>query len=74
MDDVSGQDRAALVACSRRRCAMKGEPHRPREIERGDWLCGSVGYTEPDQHGGMAPILPEMWTLGRCASDTQRYR
>src|SRR3546814_10016093 len=34
----------------------------PPAAERGDWLYGSAGFTEPDEYGWMAPAPPaDIW-------------
>ena len=35
----------------------------PSPGEEGDWLYGSAGFTEPDEHGWMAPLpSARVWT------------
>ncbi|WP_065847752.1 hypothetical protein [Sphingobium sp. Ndbn-10] len=60
--EVSAElDRDALVALLDRMLRAEARADAPPETERGEWTYGSVGYTEPDEHGWMAPILPKVW-------------
>lgn len=33
----------------------------PPAEERVAWLFGNVGWTDPDEHGWIAPTLPDLW-------------
>ena len=49
-------DRDALLALLDRMLRAEAVADAPPAAERGDWLYGSAGFTEPDKHGWMAPL------------------
>lgn len=49
-------DRDALLALLDRMLRAEAVTDAPPADERGDWLYGSAGFTEPDEHGWMAPL------------------
>ena len=55
-------DRDALLALLDRMLCAEAVADTPPAAERGDWLYGSAGFTEPDEHGWMAPASPaDVW-------------
>ena len=55
-------DRDALLALLDRMLRAEAVADAPPAAERGEWLYGSAGFTEPDEHGWMAPLpSPELW-------------
>ena len=49
-------DRDALLALLDRMLRAEAVTDAPPAAERGDWLYGSAGFTESDEHGWMAPF------------------
>src|SRR3546814_12268465 len=55
-------DRDALLALLDRMLRAEAVTDAPPAAERGDWLYGSAGFTEPDEYGWMAPAPPaDIW-------------
>ena len=54
--EASELDRDGLVALIDRMIRAEPVADAPPAAERGDWLYGSAGFTEPDEHGWMAPL------------------
>jgi len=55
-------DRDALLALLDRMLRAEVVTDAPSAAERADWLYGSAGFTEPDEHGWMAPAPPaDVW-------------
>ena len=55
-------DRDGLVVLIDRMLRAEAVADAPPAAERGDWLYGSAGFTEPDEHGWMAPAPPaDIW-------------
>lgn len=61
MDIGAEPDRDAVVALLDQALGAAARNEASPEAERQDWLYGSAGFTEPDEHGWMAPSLPELW-------------
>lgn len=60
--EVPELDRDALLALLDRMLGAEAGTDAPLAAERGDWLYGSAGFTEPDEYGWMAPLpSTEMW-------------
>jgi len=60
--EVPELDRDALLALLDRTLRAETVADAPPAAERGDWLYGSAGFAEPDEHGWMAPLpSTEMW-------------
>ena len=56
--EVPELDRDALLALLDRMLRAEAVTDAPPATERGDWLYGSAGFTEPDEHGWMTLIFP----------------
>ena len=54
--EVPELDREALLALLDRMLRAEAVTDAPPAAERGGWLYGSAGFTEPDEHGWMAPL------------------
>jgi len=61
MDVSPAMDQDALVALLDAALRAEARSEEPPEADRHGWLYGSLGYTEPDAHGWVAPILPQLW-------------
>ena len=62
MNGLPKLDRDALVALIERMLRAEAVSDAPPAAERGDWLYGSAGFTDPDEHGWIAPIPPaDVW-------------
>ena len=55
-DGNAGMTHEALEALIGRMLDAEKRETPPPAGEEGDWLYGSAGFTEPDQHGWMAPL------------------
>ena len=56
MDGLFEQDRDAIVAMFDQALRKETRTEPPSQAERNDWLYGSAGFTEPDEHGWIAPL------------------
>lgn len=55
-------ERDALLALLDRMVRAEAREQAPAQADRGDWLYGSVGTSEPDAQGWMVPpIGPKLW-------------
>lgn len=61
MGASSDPDRKALVALLDEALRAASRSEAPPNPERHDWVYGSIGFTEPDQHGWFSWILPKVW-------------
>ena len=52
------QDRDAIVVMFDQALLAETRTEPPSQAERSDWLYGSAGFTEPDEHGWIA-LLPQ---------------
>ena len=58
-----GMARETLEALIGRMLDAETRDTPPPPGEEGDWLYGSAGFTEPDEHGWMAPLpSARVWT------------
>ena len=64
MDDVSEQDRAALLALIDDALRGEGRTEPPPEAERGAWLKGDIEWSVPDEYGwvAMVPVRSDIWS------------
>lgn len=85
MDGDVGMTRDTLEALIGRMLDAETRDTPPPAGEEGDWLYGSAGFTDPDEHGWMAPLpFAHVWTpralvfwrmvvrTGASASEEQR--
>ncbi len=63
MADISGSDRAAVLALVTEALRNAGRTAPPLETEQGDWLRGNAKWSEPDEHGWVAlvPVQFDVW-------------
>jgi hypothetical protein len=64
MDDVSEEDRAALLALVDEALRDEGRTEPPPEAERGAWLKDDIEWSVPDEHGwiAMVPVRTGIWS------------
>ena len=64
MDDVSEQDRAALLALVDEALRDAGRTEPPPEAELSAWLKGDIEWSVPDEHGwiAMVPVRTDIWS------------
>jgi MoxR-like ATPase len=63
MDDAAGMTRDTLEALIDRMLDAETRTTPPPPSEARDWLYGSAGFTEADEHGWMAPLpSAHVWT------------
>lgn len=63
MDGAADMTRDTLEILIGRMLDAETRTTPPPPGEEGDWLYGSAGFTEPDEHGWMAPVPPaHVWT------------
>ena len=62
MDRTADMTRDTLEVVIGRRLDAETRTTPPPPGEEGDWLLGSAGFTEPNEHGWMAPVPPsDVW-------------
>lgn len=63
MEDITGDDRDAVLALVTEALRDAGRTEPPPEAEQGDWLRGDAEWSEPDEHGWVAlvPVRLDVW-------------